>query len=69
MNEELNPESDHLDNEEVEFEKALRPKEFSDFKGQDGGLFDIGSISFGDSCSRNNELFWNECYCRPKWFC
>ena len=35
MSEELNPESDHLDKEEVEFEKALRPKEFSDFKGQD----------------------------------
>ena len=34
MSEELNPESDHLDKEEVEFEKALRPKEFSDFKGQ-----------------------------------
>ena len=35
MNDELNPEQDHLDSEEVEFEKVLRPKEFSDFKGQD----------------------------------
>ena len=35
MNEDLNPESDNLSNEEKEFEQVLRPKLFSDFKGQE----------------------------------
>ena len=35
MNDELNPEPSNLSNEEREFEQALRPNEFSDFKGQD----------------------------------
>ena len=35
MSDELNPESNDLSNEEIEFEQVLRPKQFSDFKGQD----------------------------------
>ena len=35
MSDELNPEADDLSNEEVEFEQVLRPKQFTDFKGQD----------------------------------
>ena len=35
MNEQLNPEGENLSNEEVEFEQVLRPKKFTDFKGQD----------------------------------
>ena len=35
MNEQLNPEGENLSNEEVEFEQVLRPKQFTDFKGQD----------------------------------
>ena len=35
MNEDLNPESDNLSSEEKEFEQVLRPKLFSDFKGQE----------------------------------
>ncbi|MEE2953744.1 MAG: Holliday junction branch migration DNA helicase RuvB [Bacteroidota bacterium] len=35
MKEELNPESEELSNEELEFEQALRPKTFQDFTGQD----------------------------------
>ena len=35
MNDELNPESSNLSNEEKEFEQVLRPNVFSDFKGQD----------------------------------
>ena len=35
MNEDLNPESDNLSIEEKEFEQVLRPKLFSDFKGQE----------------------------------
>lgn len=34
MIDDLNPEKDHLTNEEMEFDKALRPKDFSDFSGQ-----------------------------------
>jgi holliday junction DNA helicase RuvB len=34
MIDDLNPEKDHLTNEEVEFDKALRPQDFSDFSGQ-----------------------------------
>ena len=33
MNDELNPESSNLSNEEKEFEQVLRPNVFSDFKG------------------------------------
>lgn len=35
MTEDLNPESDNLSSEEKEFEQVLRPKLFSDFKGQE----------------------------------
>ena len=35
MNEDLNPESENLSSEEKEFEQVLRPKLFSDFKGQE----------------------------------
>jgi Holliday junction DNA helicase RuvB len=35
MSDELNPEENDLSNEEIEFEQVLRPKQFSDFKGQD----------------------------------
>ena len=35
MNEDLNPESDNFSSEEKEFEQVLRPKLFSDFKGQE----------------------------------
>jgi len=35
MNEQLNPEGENLSNDEVEFEQVLRPKQFTDFKGQD----------------------------------
>jgi holliday junction DNA helicase RuvB len=35
MSDELNPEADDLSNEEIEFEQVLRPKQFTDFKGQD----------------------------------
>ena len=35
MNDELNPESSNLSNEEKEFEQGLRPNVFSDFKGQE----------------------------------
>ena len=35
MSDELNPEANDLSNEEIEFEQVLRPKQFSDFKGQD----------------------------------
>ena len=35
MSDELNPEANELSNEEIEFEKVLRPKQFTDFKGQD----------------------------------
>ena len=35
MNEDLNPESTNLSSEEKEFEQVLRPKLFSDFKGQE----------------------------------
>ncbi|MDA9227682.1 Holliday junction branch migration DNA helicase RuvB [Flavobacteriales bacterium] len=35
MNEDLNPESDNYSSEEKEFEQVLRPKLFSDFKGQE----------------------------------
>ena len=31
---ELNPEREHLTNEEIELDKALRPQDFSDFSGQ-----------------------------------
>lgn len=34
MIDDLNAEKDHLSNEELEFDKALRPQEFSDFSGQ-----------------------------------
>lgn len=34
MIDDLNPEKDHFTNEEVEFDKALRPQDFSDFSGQ-----------------------------------
>ena len=34
MIDELNPEREHLSNEEMEFDKALRPQDFSDFSGQ-----------------------------------
>lgn len=34
MIEELNPEKDHFSSEELEFDKALRPQDFTDFKGQ-----------------------------------
>lgn len=34
MNENLNPEPDHLSNSDKELEKVLRPKVFSDFNGQ-----------------------------------
>ncbi len=34
MIDELNPERDHLSNEEMELDKALRPQDFSDFSGQ-----------------------------------
>lgn len=36
MNEHLNPYSDHLSKSEKDIEKVLRPKQFSDFQGQDG---------------------------------
>ena len=35
MIDELNPEKDHFSNEDLEIDKALRPKDFSDFSGQD----------------------------------
>ena len=35
MIDELNPEKEHFSNEELEVDKALRPKDFSDFSGQD----------------------------------
>ena len=35
MSDELNPETNELSNEEIEFEQVLRPKQFTDFKGQD----------------------------------
>jgi holliday junction DNA helicase RuvB len=35
MSDELNPEANELSNEEIEFEQVLRPKQFTDFKGQD----------------------------------
>ena len=34
MIDELNPERDHLSNDEMELDKALRPQDFSDFSGQ-----------------------------------
>lgn len=34
MIDELNPEREHLSNEEIELDKALRPQDFSDFSGQ-----------------------------------
>ena len=34
MIDELNPEREHLSNEEMELDKALRPQDFSDFSGQ-----------------------------------
>jgi holliday junction DNA helicase RuvB len=34
MIDELNPEKDHFSSEELEFDKALRPQDFTDFKGQ-----------------------------------
>lgn len=34
MIDELNPEREHLTNEEMELDKALRPQDFSDFSGQ-----------------------------------
>jgi holliday junction DNA helicase RuvB len=34
MNEDLNPDSESFSNDELEFDKALRPKDFSDFSGQ-----------------------------------
>ncbi len=35
MNENLNPEGDHLSNEELDVEKKLRPLHFNDFTGQE----------------------------------
>src|SRR5580700_9895284 len=35
MNENLNPDHEHLSSAEKEVEKVLRPKEFADFSGQD----------------------------------
>ncbi len=35
MSDELNPEANSLTNEEIEFEQVLRPKYFTDFKGQE----------------------------------
>ncbi|MEI6347603.1 MAG: Holliday junction branch migration DNA helicase RuvB [Bacteroidota bacterium] len=35
MNENLNPTSEHLSSAEKEFEKAIRPSDFSDFSGQE----------------------------------
>jgi len=35
MIDELNPEKEHFSNEDLEIDKALRPKDFSDFSGQD----------------------------------
>ena len=35
MSDELNPEANNLTNEEIEFEQVLRPKYFTDFKGQE----------------------------------
>lgn len=34
MNENLNPEADHFNSEEFEYERALRPLSFDDFAGQ-----------------------------------
>ena len=34
MNEHLDPEKQNFSNEELEIDKALRPKDFSDFSGQ-----------------------------------
>ena len=34
MNENLNPERDSLSNDDLEFDKALRPQQFDDFRGQ-----------------------------------
>ena len=34
MIDDLNPEKDRLTNEEMELDKALRPKDFTDFTGQ-----------------------------------
>ena len=42
MNEDLNPESDNLCSEEKEFEQVLRPKLFSDFKGQEKIVDNLG---------------------------
>ena len=35
MNDHINPDSENISDEELEIEQVLRPKEFSDFKGQD----------------------------------
>ena len=35
MIDELNPDKEHFSNQDLEIDKALRPKEFSDFSGQD----------------------------------
>ena len=35
MNENLDPSSDHLSNEELDIEKKLRPLQFNDFTGQE----------------------------------
>ena len=32
MNENLNPERDSLSNDDLEFDKALRPQQFDDFR-------------------------------------
>ena len=48
MNEDLNPESDNLSSEEKEFEQVLRPKLFSDFKGQEKIVDNLRS--FYSSC-------------------
>ena len=34
MNDDLNPDKESFSNDELEFDKALRPKDFSDFSGQ-----------------------------------
>ena len=38
MNENLNPESDNLSNEDLDVEKKLRPLSFDDFTGQDQAI-------------------------------
>ena len=38
MNENLNPDNNHLTNEDLDVEKKLRPLSFDDFTGQDQAL-------------------------------